>query len=96
MDFLFMISGAACLGEAIALLMGKDFLLFYGSKIKAEDYDLPRLYRAEWPLFLVDAVCCLVIGFLQVSMVAEIICITIAFLTLLVHTRFLGGSQFKR
>lgn len=96
MDFLFMLSGAACLAETIALLMGKDFLLFYGSKMKDADYDLPRLYRAEWPLFLIDAVCCLAVGFLDLSMTVEIICLTVTFLTLLVHARFLGGSRFKK
>ena len=96
MDFLFMISGAACLAETIALLMGKDFLLFYGSKMKEEDYDIPRLYRAEWPLFLIDGLCFLAIGFLKLSFQGEIIFLTVAFLTLLVHANFLGSSRYKK
>jgi len=96
MDFLFMLSGAACLAEAVALIMGKDFLLFYGSKMKEEDFDLPRLYRAEWPLFLIDGALFLAIGLLKLPMQGEIVCLTVAFLTLLVHARFLGGSRFKK
>lgn len=96
MDILFIISGAFCLIEAVMLFMGKDFLIFTGGAIKKEDYNLPDLYKAEAPWFLVDGLLCLALGIVDLSIVIELVCIGAVFITLVVHWNILKNEKFRK
>ena len=37
MDFIFLFTGMICLGEAVFMFMGKDMLIFNGTRVKQED-----------------------------------------------------------
>ena len=59
---LFILCGIACIVETVMMLRGKDFLLFWGYPDREKEFDLPALCKAEWWLFAIDGVLCLIIG----------------------------------
>ena len=100
MDMLFLLSGVACAVETVMLFMNKDFLIFMGNKngtgLREEEFDLPRLYRAERWLFLIDAVTCFVLGLNLGNMLAEWICIALCLVTLVIHFNNFRSDLYKK
>lgn len=100
MDILFLFSGVACLIETVMLFRNKDYLIFMGkgngNGLREEDYDLPRLYKAERWLFLIDAVTCLILGGRTGNYTLELICIALCLTTLVIHWNNFRSDLYKK
>lgn len=95
MDFIFLITGVICLTEAVLLLKGKDFMIFNDSTYRRQDYDLPRLLKAEAALFFADAAGCFYIAVWKPSMRMQLISIGAIFITLFLHWRNLCSGKYR-
>ncbi len=103
MDILFFF--AACLGlaETVDLFMGKDFLMFMGSKIDERDYNLQKVFRVEKWLFAADTLGCFILSRGSwIGLWGQMAVILILLLTVIMHTwvfndeRFMSASGIKK
>ena len=103
MDMLFFF--AACLGlaETIDLFMGKDFLMFMGSKMDERDYVREKVFRVEKWLFAADTMGCFILSKGSwIGFWGQMTVIFILFITVILHIwvfndeRFLSPSGIKK
>lgn len=96
MDALFILCGIACIVETVMMLRGKDFLLFWGYPDREKEFDLPALCKAEWWLFAIDGALCLIIGGASQYTKLNMVCIGLAFATLVGHIVNFRNPKYKK
>lgn len=95
MDFIFTITGAVCIAEAVMMLIGKDMMIFNENKIKKEDYDVKRLFKVESLLFFLDGLGFLALGMLGFDAQTQLIIIGALVITLMFHAKNFSSDHYK-
>ena len=96
MDMLFFLTGCLGLAETVDLFCGKDFLIFLTGNIRAEDYDLKKVFGVEKWLFSLDTLALFGISFHVGGFYVEMALLVLIFITLILHCMVFKSPKFRR